>query len=84
LLFDDDINEWDDLAPHCLRLISDFLEATDTLCQQLDDVIPYLVDYFQIGPGDLTHYAVSSLMNIIVKGTEEQRNRTSTLASFNV
>jgi hypothetical protein len=77
LLFDDDINECDDLTPHCLRLISDFLEATDTLCQQLDDVIPYLVDYFQIGPlsGHLTHYAVSSLMNIIVKGTEEQRNR---------
>jgi hypothetical protein len=66
--------EFTGIEPHCLRLISDFLEISDTLCHQIDVVIPCLVRCLR---GDLLclDYAVSSLMNIIVKGTPKQRDR---------
>jgi len=74
ILTDDDSDEFDGIERHCLRLIFDFLEVTDTLCQQIDELIPGLVQRLR---GNLLclEYAVSSLMNIIIKGTPKQRNR---------
>ena len=75
ILDDEDGNhEFYDIERPCLRLISDFLEVADTICQQIDDVIPCLVQCLR---GNLMcrDYAVRSLMNIIVKGTPKQRNR---------
>jgi importin subunit alpha-2 len=72
---EDDSDEFNGIKPHCLRLIFDFLEVADTLCQQIEDVISGLVQYLrdnQTDTGDLRHYLVRSLMNIIVKGTPEQ------------
>jgi hypothetical protein len=75
ILADEESDEFNGIEPHCTRLIFDFLEVTDTLCQQVDDVIPGLVQRLrdnQSDRGDLRHYLVRSLMNIIVKGTPEQ------------
>lgn len=74
---EDNSDEFTHIQPHCLRLISDFLEVSvsATICQQIDDLIPCLVQCLrgnQTDTGDLRHYSVRSLMNIIVKGTPEQ------------
>jgi len=74
ILADEESDEFDGIEAHCLRLISDFLAVTDTLCQQIDELIPGLVQRLR---GNLLclEYAVSSIMNIIIKGTPKQRNR---------
>jgi hypothetical protein len=70
---ENDSDEFNGIKPHCLRLISDFLEVTDTICQQIDNMFPCLI--WCLGNNKTKDYAVSSLMNIILKGTPKQRSR---------